>query len=394
MEKICYLHLGLPKTGTSSLQESFFLVRDILEEKFNIHYYRQQINGVDDPANIAITIYKAMKYLSPKTPSVFDGLIDLTDGKQHFAYLDHILKTKTKIILSSEVLSREKEDFLLLLKKTIQEYGFTTKMVLYVRNPYDHLSSNFQQMTKAAGINDGYNSFNNLHKDFYLPMKINNIFNDNLEIRRFEKQYLKNGDLFDDFCTFLKISEIAAILPKIRTNESLSIDATIIGYCMLKNNFPINKDKKLLYDPVHNFMLNKIHEQTLSKDKFIVPASLLKDEKLSSSITKYIEFLEAYFEEKNFYQKKDYPKYDIGSLYTIDEKKLLEIIHKAYQDNYNLSRDYHLHTQEITRLNKEWGKLNDALKEFQDTTTQASFMYILKAIFSKRKRERLQQIGK
>lgn len=360
MKKICYLHIGMPKTGTTSIQENFYAKRKEIERDTGIFYYREHINGKDDPENIIRTISLALRYKNPKIKlHAFDYLglkIDPADDKKHYDNLIYILKNKNKIFLSAEGFCGQHKDFFIGLQNIINEYGFDIKTLLYVRNPYDFISSVTQQSLKTGlGLIDKFYFYESLKNSV-------DFWGNNLELRRFEQQYLMKQDLFYDICAWLEEPLIFDLLDKQNKNDSISIETCIIANIMFKNNIRSQKDDHQTHDHHLSTIFRRISNATQSKNKFLYPKSIYKSNRtLRDEIEDYRLILREYFNDNNLYSDQKLGNYDINKLSSIDEHVMINTI-------YNLAKNNHHHKN-------------------------VKYIDIIKALFSKKRRKRLGKIS-
>ncbi len=356
MKKICYLHVGMHKTGTSSIQSSFYNVRHILEEKYNFYYYRDH---EDSPENAFLSIGAALSYKKPTINlPVFNALkVDDTKKQKNYEHLCHILKTQNTIFISSEIIFVQSKEGLKALNDLIVSYGFEIKVILYVRNPYAFLSSAWQQKLKEGEVLDLGN--------IQIPNRLKNaysIWGSVLTVHQFERAHLEGNDLFEDICKWLGKLEFKKYLHSSSENESITKAAAIIGYNLL-NDQSAHIHPDYGYDPVFAHTLFRLSEHTPNDEKFILPKSIVKSSAVQEKIKEWLTVLEDCTSKKYDYHSIEFPDYDIGSLDPIHKKTLLHMIRQVYLEHYQLTEDYHSHIAEITRLNQEWSKLNDALKE-------------------------------
>ncbi len=354
MGKICYLHVGMHKTGSTSIQSSLYNSRNTLSNKYNIQLYYGKEDGFKHfflPLASALEHYN--NHLDIAYPTWYKNEVSLDQKKAEWEHLEQFLNNNNKIIITSEEFFMQSLDTLTSLKNLILEYGFNIKVLLYVRNPYTYLSSWWQQKLKEADIS----SLKKINIHQYLKDTMS-VWEDEISIRKFERRYLYNNDILDDFCQWLGDPNIRAdLIEPTASNIGYNNSSTILAY-NIANQLNIEK-----LDPVFYYTFSKISKHNLDTDKFILSKSLIENDLKKDSLNQWIDLLKKHFGDKYDYPELEYPDYDINSLSSVEDKYILEIIQKAYQDNYNLSKDYHLHTQEIARLNQEWDKLNTALKE-------------------------------
>lgn len=133
-KKDLILHVGHPKTGTSAIQAALALNVSLLE-KVGIHYPYHNSFAKAQLGHISSGNF-------PEVPSI----------KQ---FLDELMNSEhSRILLSSERLFRYILDDELVIRE-ILESEFNVRVVLFIRDPLEHLLSGYGQMVKRGGeVND------------------------------------------------------------------------------------------------------------------------------------------------------------------------------------------------------------------------------------------------
>lgn len=134
MKPRLYIHIGFPKTGTSTIQKFCFENRDHLKEK-----------GIYYPAPLGTPVFSGHTGhldISEKTAALFQGRVPWKKCLNR--YLSDMLQAKCKInILSSEGLASDNPKNLELFRKE-----FDVRIVCFFRNIFDFLSSHEKQVVK------------------------------------------------------------------------------------------------------------------------------------------------------------------------------------------------------------------------------------------------------
>ena len=134
MKPLLYIHIGFPKTGTSTIQKFCFENRDHLKEK-----------GIYYPAPLGTPVFSGHTGhldISEKTAALFQGRVPWKKCLNR--YLSDMLQAKCKInILSSEGLASDNPKNLELFRKE-----FDVRIVCFFRNIFDFLSSHEKQVVK------------------------------------------------------------------------------------------------------------------------------------------------------------------------------------------------------------------------------------------------------
>ncbi len=142
-KKICYLHIGPHKTGSTSLQQSLFHSREWLAE--NGYYYPDKQSN---HTFISISITKdrfrwpirSLRFIETNK----DGDIYYNECRNHL--LNILENNKSEFtIFSSESFSKFNEQECQKLGGILEEYFDETKVICYVRHPLSLLKSIIQQ---------------------------------------------------------------------------------------------------------------------------------------------------------------------------------------------------------------------------------------------------------
>lgn len=254
--KTLYIHIGSPKTATTTLQATFKKNRQFLEDK-GIYYFK------DDAfmAHHRLTWALREKFNLPNhgVRKKIESL-DIVVGK----YLDEINHTDAeKIILSSEgffSLGREAPAAIHLLKETFKE--FNVKVIVYLRRQDKFLESNYAQSVKAAPFDrrtvsdllfevttrDLYDYYDHIQPWATLFGK------ENIIVREFEKNQLINGNIIEDFLSVIESSSVSYKDLHVVKDKNLTPPSEAILLFNILNEFSINgRDRFDLYQEISLF---------------------------------------------------------------------------------------------------------------------------------------------
>lgn len=223
------VHVGIHKTGSSSIQEilSKTPMEDVeylslgssnhsgffstLLSKHPENYHAHRKNGLNKSQ-----ARELQKSYVEKLHAVLQGV------------------TKSKVLISAEDLSSSGNEYCELehLKEMLLPHCSRIRLIGYVRPPAGYMQSAFQQRMKGGGQN-----FFDLEKvyPYYKQSftKMDAIFDkENVELIAFKRDSLHHRDVVQDFARRIGVGlETNQV---IRTNESLSLEATALLYT-LKN---------------------------------------------------------------------------------------------------------------------------------------------------------------
>lgn len=213
--KTLYLHIGTPKTGTTSLQHFCTENAEILQQKGYMYpLFPHKFKKTNIMRNAFFLSYKAYHQ---------DGSRNMIEEESIYRQgMDFVLNTfrnTDNIILSDEaiwnvVCKRGKADLWEKLKKEADKNNFVIKIIVYLRRQDSLAESWWNQKIKFGERVYSKTSWENFLQDpsklelnYAEPLKkIEQIFGkENLIVRRFGRQYFKNGSLYEDYMDALGV---------------------------------------------------------------------------------------------------------------------------------------------------------------------------------------------
>ncbi len=218
-EKRAFVHIGLPKTGTTAIQKSLAHSREILRKK-NVVY-----PGDGDAHGLVCARYHPLGMESPYIVKVGDQ----TSLLQADALLKEALESDRDCILSSEYFHNFGASGIRALSDRFAENGFETHVVCYLRHPVDAAISSGQQAIKV-----GSRSLTEIIQNpRYIPIRqnlepiISELGLENVHVRDYV-QAAKNG-LLKDFLITIGREDLVTIIEPIYANESITMDGAILA---------------------------------------------------------------------------------------------------------------------------------------------------------------------
>ena len=207
--KTLYIHIGTPKTGTTSLQHFCTENAKLFEEQgYCYPIFPHKFKYINIMRNGFFLSYKGYDENKNKN--------QMEEAKFFRQGMDFILDNFQKfdnIILSDEaiwnvVFKRGKTDLWERLKKEADEHDYVIKVVVYLRRQDSLATSWWNQKIKIGKRVYSKDSWENFVKDptkfeleYYDSLKFIEKFveKENIIVRRFGRQYFKNGSIFEDF---------------------------------------------------------------------------------------------------------------------------------------------------------------------------------------------------
>ena len=321
-----FLHIGMHKTGSSSIQSSL--------NGFENESIRYAKLGFE---NHSIPIYTAfsknfLNYHIWKRQGLSDESI-IKKKEKLLRIIRKELRHLKNIIISGEDTSALEEKELTSLKKEIVDAGKEVSVIAYVRDPASFIKSEFSEMVK--------NGMNDLcilnYKDRF--KKVFDVFGENsVDLRLFRSDSLKGGDVVKDFYDILKLPE-APNLPK--KNTSLSAEAISMIYILNQivsstdpskrvrkaKNKCLNLFREFFSDgQIINheiFLCSSIKEGDIWMKKYVdIDITYSKYENYDQSFKSFQNYLNDLAEKASF-ELMDYSKKSLGLTFSgdIDAKK-------------------------------------------------------------------------
>ena len=336
MANKCYIHIGMHKTGSSSIQETF------CGEKFKsgkIKYF--PILGPNHGVGFK-KLFPHIRSTEELRKLEFESSLPLL--KENI-YMNLIYKTAKE--LENENIFFSGEDFsntsyvVDLVNHIFPNHEI--ELICYVRNPIDFASSGFQQKVKGNGYNLTQKiNFNNIIPDYrkkFEPYVKNNKIS-KLHIKEYKRSNLIGGDVIDDIAKIMKLEPNE--YDKVISNESA--DGIVIAYTFLLKSSKIYKaatkvlNNKLVSKTNQKFL--KIFESNKS------PKIILCGKKLNEAIKEKkdsIKWIEDYLCTKF----KDTVNQDKDAFYINDEYDIFKLAKKHKSILENLKRKIKIKTDNI-----------------------------------------------
>ncbi len=214
-----FLHAGLPKTGSTTIQSSLFHSQALFgPQSILMPVYRPKALGHRILTDIRLADADRKEFARVSQA-------DCAEVERRFVRdLDLAASGNLDVLISSESFSNERSlTSGLEIRKMIEERGARLSVLAYVRPPLNHLPSSISQEVKAdpgsQKIEDRL--FNHVSRAKLLWR----VFGDDaVELRIFDRRVLTGGDVVTDFVAWLKrkgapMPDIAAVDDR---NEALS----------------------------------------------------------------------------------------------------------------------------------------------------------------------------
>lgn len=384
----CYLHIGMPKTGTTSIQQFLKLNYNILLEKQCLFPISTLLNGNHYPLVQMLhstSNKKIIKYNYNLERIIYNKNYKTKNKYILNKYISEIKKYKniSNIIFSCENFTIDITNpmEIIKLRRILRLMGMKNiKIIIYLRPLTDFLTSWYSQDIKHGAYdpdyldNIGKKEINHMCDYKNLIEMFCNVFGkDNIIVKKFEKKAFFQEDLLKDFIHTLGLNwDQKFIIPK-KQNESLNL----LSMELLK---ALNR---IIPRFLPNFTLDpkRIEIQSLIQDKFY-PLNKKNEFKFQLPI-KTIKLYENYFKdsqewirreffpnEKKYFWKKDLNNYKEN--YELREMKpeywnkiaefIADIIKTKNENILSLNQTLEIKNQELSNQTNQIHNLNTTLE--------------------------------
>lgn len=233
--KTIFLHIGLEKTGTTTLQEVLWHNRKELEKHGIILPYflgknHMQLALLSAGRRVTVDLQNHLKLTNEKKYDNFISGFPSEFEKNISRSVKEASAVKSLILTNEHLSSRVKNvEEAAILKKLLSPFGDTIRIIIYLRRQDSYLVSLYSEFVKSGGrksFQEWLASFNYINLNWNEVTEVwSTVFGkENITIRPFEKKELKNDDLVADFMD--TIGEQYALIRNFRegkSNESLGV---------------------------------------------------------------------------------------------------------------------------------------------------------------------------
>lgn len=386
--KTLYIHIGTPKTGTTSIQNFCGLNREKLKEQgvlypiMNYHYERKSVNR--NGYFLTGTIKENGTRNKEKEKQVFDSELQ---------YIVDCFKENDTILLSDESIwwatATRRKGLWKDLKKHSEQHNYQIKVIVYLRRQDQFMMSRYNQRLKTdfvASTQSFDEYFADMNGRFKCVMdyreRIDNIAKsiskENVIVKRFDRNYFYNGDLNQDILnilgvkvddSFQQLKETANTGISVQSGEIKRVLNRLKPITMAENNklleilnecenvLPESNTSLMSTDEVKNFMEQFVDSNESIVDEYIGDGKPLFD-------YKYKETTAWDYNDKNYHEE------------------LILFFAKAvgsvYKENQQLKKELNKINNQIKNINEKLNKEKSYSRE-----TRCLLKHPIKSFYNK-----------
>ncbi len=229
MKKELFLHIGFPKTGTTSIQYFLGKNSDVLKSEYDLDYLYYSDPKATHISEFSYCYNKIFISDPIQINSEQPPLINGTNPDILKELFSKITESQCqRIVISSESFIKL-SDFSFLNHSFFQDYN--VKIIAYIRNSIEYLCSlwsyHYNNLESATLQYDTLESFIQEDRDYQLELEKlynlqNSIKKDNIIIKTFEKSRYSSTSLIEDFLEIfnIKISNTMHTISHVNANNS------------------------------------------------------------------------------------------------------------------------------------------------------------------------------
>lgn len=296
-----YLHIGTPKTGTTSIQNFFSIHREHLLKKGFLY----PLSGrYFHPSYVQFSHHNLVWYLTQGEMGAY-----YPDYGNYESLIKEIdLVNPQNVLISSESFCKLNYDQISSLKKCL--LGYTIKIVIYIRRQDDFFQSYyFEKITEGAYYDTVRNYIQDCKsKPFYnyneMIEQWREFFGrENIIVRLYDKNNLKNG-LIEDFLSAINLS-VENMELKETSQYNVSVDIKVIHFMRLLNQILLGK-MSLAPWRIRKIYLHLLlnSESLISRIIEKLPKYFFNDNNLQLSVPEKINLMKEFTESnRNIYKE-------------------------------------------------------------------------------------------
>jgi hypothetical protein len=241
MKADIFIHIGLHKTGSTSIQATMFRNRETL--------LASGINYLALSENHSSTLFPLLCDAPHRQPINRLAGIDTEakaarkNAKTEAALRRELVANRCgTLVISGEELSALRPEALAGLRDRLTPFAAGFRVIVYVREPYATVNSIFQQLLREGQTPEQILADPPRPRYRRIKSSITVFGRENVDIRLFDPRAFAKGDLMADFLAAIRApGELAGKLPSVRSNEALSHEAAHLLYAINRRYPAVDK---------------------------------------------------------------------------------------------------------------------------------------------------------
>ncbi|MGN1138595.1 MAG: hypothetical protein ACI4RM_04040 [Ruminococcus sp.] len=354
-----YLHIGMPKTGTSYIQKFLRENGNVLKEKGYVFPIFPEVPNVLPQRNARFLLHtfrdEKGKVDKEKTEEVWNS---------NFDYISELFTKYDNMIMSEEGIwdiNKKNDGFWKKLKKELDNRGIDCKIIAYLRRQDLYQQSHWAQKVQeyeTCTFTEYINGISKDRLDYYT--RLNDIAKfmgkENIIVRVYEKQQWggTQKNLISDFFDAVGLDLTEDFIPPEKSIVNISLTGKYLAFKQYMNRYPERQTrqhkKDCLYKALGEIAYNNSSDTNYSKNVFL-------------SQEETIAYLDK-FEEENELVAKEYLGREDGILFkdevVVDEQKT----EYTYEDLLDVANEVFTYQDEELENEKAFVKeLKQQIKE-------------------------------
>lgn len=365
-----YLHIGMPKTGTSYIQKFLKENRNVLKEKGYVFPIFPEVPNVLPQRNARFLLHT---YRDEKGKA--DKAKTLEIWNSNFDYISELFTKYDNMIMSEESiwgLNKKNNRFWKKLKKEVDNRGIDCKVIAYLRRQDLFEQSHWAQKVQEYETCTFNEYINGVSRDrLYYYTRLNDIAKfmgkENIIVRVYEKQQWggTQKNLISDFFETVGLELTEEFLPPEKSVVNISLSGKYLAFKHYMNRYPerqaIQHKKDCLYKALGELAYRNASNTNYSKNVFL-------------SQEETVAYLDK-FKEENELVAREYLGREDGILFrdevVVDEQKVeytLEDFLDVANEVFTYQDEELENEKAVTRELRQQIKEKDALIKSQQST--------------------------
>ena len=241
----CYFHIGLHKTGTTSIQRYLKINSNQLLRQ-GIIYPGLTMRGSNDRFfNHSLPFRVSLQGSRPHHAKVRRLEPSDEQKKAFIKQLKKLLETRKNLIFSGEGISKLETKHIEYINELVTESGYQAEWIAVVRPPYSFLCSSLQQMIKEGAEYFDFNKLQLMAPQVVTTMvkKLKAINGVSIKFIPFNQLKKPGSNIYREFASLVSIKNLGELIePKVNANDSIGNLQTRVQNICNKENLKFHQE--------------------------------------------------------------------------------------------------------------------------------------------------------